>query len=63
MVRDNITYVIKALGDIGENLVNWFLNNEMKLDTNKCHLLLNSHEPNTLKIGDLHINISLSENY
>ena len=33
----------------------------MKLDTNKCHLLLNSHEPNTLKICDLHINISLSE--
>ena len=33
----------------------------MKLNTNKCHLLLNSQEPNTLKIGDLHINNSLSE--
>ena len=33
----------------------------MKLNTDKCHLLLNSQEPNTLKIGDLHINNSLNE--
>ena len=60
-VRDNITDVIKALEEIGESLVNWFSNNEMKLNTDKCHLLLNSQEHNTLKIGDLHINNSLSE--
>ena len=59
VVRDNITDVIKALEEIGESLVNWFSNNEMKLNTDKCHLLLNSQEPNTLKIGDLHINITL----
>ena len=56
MVRDNIIDVIKALEEIGENLVNWFLNNETKQDTYKCHLLLNSQEPNALKIDD-----SLSE--
>ena len=61
VVRDNIANVIKALEEIGESLVNWFSNNEMKLNTDKCHLLLNSQEPNTLKIGDLHINNSLSE--
>ena len=61
MLRDNITDVIKALEEIEENLVNWFLNNEMKLNTNKCHLLINSQEPNTLKIRDLHQNNSLSE--
>ena len=33
----------------------------MKLNTDKFHLLLNSQEPNTLKIGDLHINNYLSE--
>ena len=33
----------------------------MKLNTDKCHRLLNSQEPNTVKIGDLHINKSLSE--
>ena len=61
VVRDNIADVIKALEEIGENLLNWFSNNEMKLNTDKCHLLLNSQEPNALKIGDLHINNSLSE--
>ena len=58
VVRDNIADIIKALEEIRENLLNWFLNNEMKLKTDKCHLLLNSQEPNTLKIGDLHINNS-----
>ena len=33
----------------------------MKLNSDKCHLLLNRQEPNTLKIGDLHLNNSLSE--
>ena len=33
----------------------------MKLNTDKCHLLLHSQEPNALKIGDLYINNSLSE--
>ena len=56
VVRANIKDVIKALEEIGESLVNWFSNNEMKLNTDKCHLLLNSQEPNTLKIGDLHRN-------
>ena len=42
--------VIKALEEIGENVVNWFSNNEMKLNTDKCHLLLNSQEPNTLQM-------------
>ena len=61
VVRDNIVDVIKALEEIGESLVNWFSNNEMTLNIDKCHLLLSSQEPNTLKIGDLHINNSLSE--
>ena len=30
----------------------------MKLDIDKCHLLLKNQEPNTLKISDLHINNS-----
>ena len=61
MVRYNKIDVIKALEEMGEILVNRFSNNEMKLNTNKCHLLLNSQESNTLKIGDLHINDSLRE--
>ena len=49
MVRDNITDVIKVLQETGGNLVNWFPNNNIKLNTDKCHLLLNGQEPNTLK--------------
>ena len=51
----------KPLEQIEENLFNWFSNNTVKLNTGKCHLLLNSQEPNKLKIGDLHINNLLSE--
>ena len=35
VVRDNIADVIKALEEIGENILNWFLNNEIKLNTDK----------------------------
>ena len=61
VVRDYIADVIKALEEIGDYLLNWFSKNEMKLNTDKCHLLLNSKEPNTPKTGDLHINNSLIE--
>ena len=45
MVKDNIGDVIKALEEIGEDLLNWFLHNQMKLNNDKCRLLLNSQEP------------------
>ena len=35
VVRDNITDVIKVLEETRENLVNWFSNNEVKLNTDK----------------------------
>ena len=60
-VRNNMADVIKALEEIREDLLDWFSNNEMKQNTDKCRPLLNSQEPNTLKIGDLHISNSLSE--
>ena len=39
VVRDNIRDVIKTLDEVGESLVNWFSNNEVKLNTDECHLL------------------------
>ena len=42
VVRENTTNVIKALEDIGENLIKWFSDNQMKLNTDKCHVLLDS---------------------
>ena len=61
VVRENTANVIKALEDIGENLIKWFLDNQMKLNTDKCHVLLNSKEPNTIKIGNLCIKYSSCE--
>ena len=42
--------------NLGKSLVNWFSNNKIMLNTDKCHRLLNSQEPNALKIGDLQRN-------
>ena len=53
MVKENTTNVIKALEDIGENLIKWFSDNQMKLNTNKFYVLLNSQGPKTTKIGNL----------
>ena len=39
VVRDNIRDVIKTLDEVGESLANWFSNNEVKLNTDECHLL------------------------
>ena len=46
VVRENTTNVTKALEDNGENLIKWFSDNQMKLKTDKCHVLLNSQGPN-----------------
>ena len=61
LVRDNKADVIKAIEEIRENLVSCFSNNERKLNTGKCHVILDSQEPNMLKIGDFHISNSLCE--
>ena len=61
VVRENTTNDIKALEDIGENLIKWFSDNQMKLNTDKCHVLLNSQGPNTIKIGNLCIKNSSCE--
>ena len=53
VVRVNATNVIKALEDIGENLIKGFSDNQMKLKRDKGHVLLNSQGPNTIKEGNL----------
>ena len=42
VVGDNIPDVISALEEIGDKLLIWFSDNQMKLNTDKCHLLLNT---------------------
>ena len=60
-LRENTANFMKALEDIGENLIKWFSDNQMKLNTDKCHVLLNSQAPKTIKIGNLCIKNSSCE--
>ena len=61
VVRDNTTNVIKAIEQIGENLIIWFSDNQINLNTDKCHVLLNSQGRNTIKMRNLCMNISSCE--
>ena len=53
VVRENTTNVSKALEDIAENPIKWFSDNQMKVNTDKCNVRLNSQGPKTIKIGNL----------
>ena len=61
VVRGNIRDVISALEEIGEKPLIWFSDNKMKLNTDKCYLLLNTPDQNFLKIGNFNIKHSSSE--
>ena len=61
MVRDNIPDVISALEEIGEKLLIWLSDNQMKLNTDKCNLLLNTQDQTFLKIGNFNIKNSFSK--
>ena len=61
MIRDNISDVISALEEIGEKLLIWFSYNQMKLNNDKFHLLLNMQDQNFLKIGNFIMNNSFCE--
>ena len=61
VVRDNIPDVMSALEEIGEKILIWFSDNQMNLNTDKCHLLMNTQEQNFLKIGNFDIKNSFSE--
>ena len=60
-VRENTTTVVKALEDIGKNLIKLLSDNQMKLNTDKRHFLLNCQGSNTIKIGNLCIKNSSCE--
>ena len=61
VVRENKTNAIKTLEDIGKNLIKWFSDKKLKLNTGKYHVLLNSQRPTTIKIGNLCIKNSTCE--
>ena len=60
---DSIENVIKSLEDDSINLFKWFLDNQMKANSNKCHLITNKQNCMDLKIGNMNIENSTMKNY
>ena len=60
-VADDIEDRIQYFEKVGENLLIWFSNNQMKLNSDKCHLILNTKEQTTLKRGNLYIKNAFSK--
>ena len=46
----NIKDVMQFLKEVGENLIIWFSDNQIKLNPDKCHQILNTKEQITLKV-------------
>ena len=44
--------VITSLENAAEKLYKWFVNNHMKANHNKCHLLMSTLTPISIKVND-----------
>ena len=55
VIRDNIPDVFSASEEIDEELLIWFSDNQIKLNTDKWHLLMNTLDQNFLKIWNIDI--------
>ena len=58
---DSVDDVIKSLEDDSINLFKWFLENQMKANSDKCHLITSKLSCMNLKIGDINIENSSCE--
>ena len=50
--HDNIDEIIKPLQDAAVKLFKWFSDNQMRVNTDKCHLLLSKDESSEICIWD-----------
>ena len=50
--HENIDDLITSLQDAAAKLFKWFSDNQMKGNTDKCHLLLSKNESSEIHIGD-----------
>ena len=57
----NLDNVISNLGKSTNSLLNWFRENHMKANVDKCHLMVSSDESCTAKIEDFSIKNSTEE--
>ena len=58
---EKIDDLITSLRDAAEKLFKWFSDNQMKENTDKCHLLLSKDESSEIHIGDSIIESSTCE--
>ena len=58
---DDMGGVNKSLEEASENLFKWFSDNLMKINTDKCHLLVTTNNTVKIKIGNFDITNSKSE--
>ena len=61
IVENNIDNVIASLEQVSDALFNWFKNNCLKNNVDKCHVLVSMNKPVGTKIGDYTIDNSECE--
>ena len=61
IVENNIDNVIASLEQVSDALFNWFKNNCLKNNVDKCHLLVSTNNPVGIKVGDYAIGNSECE--
>ena len=52
IMENNIDNVIASLEEVSVALFNWFKNNRLKNNVDKCHVLVSTNKPVGIKIGD-----------
>ena len=58
---ENISSVVKLLEEVACAIFQWFKDNEMKANADKCHVLLSTSIQLTIKINEVQIKNSQSE--
>ena len=55
--------VITSLENATEKIFEWFTNNQMKANHDKCHLLMSTLTPISIKVKDFMIKIVIMKNF
>ena len=61
IMENNIDNVIASLEQVSNVLFNWFKNNRLKNNFDKCHVFVSTNKPVGIKIGDYTIDSSECE--
>ena len=60
-MEKNFDNVIASLEQVSNTLFNWFKNNRLKNNVDKCHVLVSTSKPVGIKVGDYTIDKSECE--